>query len=62
MNFSINSGNGRGDIIIALSSLYDEDFLFFLKICLWEELSENINENLEGIRAIKDVKIAKTVN
>lgn len=46
----MNSGHGRGDIIIALSSLYDEDiflsfFFFLVKICFCKELSENINEN-----------------
>lgn len=25
---------------------------FFLKICFWEELIENINENIEVIKAI----------
>ena len=41
----MNSGNGRGDIIIPLSSLYEEDFFFLVKICFCKELSENINEN-----------------
>lgn len=50
----MNSGNGRGDIIIPLSSLYDEDFFFFFGKDLFLQRTNSVKTlmKIEGIRAI----------